>query len=63
LNSSAYAENGKWYTSLNANTVYGINYGLIDFATANSNGTVESWKELMENWYDSTNTNTTGETW
>jgi len=61
--SGAYGTNGEWYTALDANAAYGTDYGLIDFADANGNGTVESWKELMEYWYDSGNTNTTAETW
>jgi|GEM_PF-879940 len=33
-------------------------YGNIDFCTSNGNGTVESWRELFEKWYDPTNIST-----
>lgn len=42
-----------WYTDMDTNTWEpGFNYGNIDFCYSDSNGSVESWRELMEYWYD-----------
>ena len=38
-----------WYTS--SNPSQGL-YGRLDFCDFYSNGTVETWKELLEKWYD-----------
>ncbi len=53
-----------WYTSLDTASTYGASYlyGNLDFCTADSDGTVENWKELMEYWYDSDNSNN-DDTW
>lgn len=43
-----------WYTDVDTQKWWepGKYYGLIDFCNSNNNGTVETWKELMEAWYD-----------
>jgi hypothetical protein len=43
-----------FYTSLDTNTTYapGFYYGHIDAADSNSNGIVETWRELLEYLYD-----------
>ncbi|MEJ5272610.1 MAG: clostripain-related cysteine peptidase [Spirochaetota bacterium] len=48
-----------WYTNVDTNQWNsGYLYGKIDFADSNENGTVETWRELFEKWYDPTNTYT-----
>ncbi len=51
-----------WYTSLDTNTNYstGYFYGKIDFADSDSDGIVETWRELLEAWYDNSTTYTPG---
>ncbi|MCG8573201.1 MAG: clostripain-related cysteine peptidase [Spirochaetes bacterium] len=49
--------NQYWYTSVDANP-YGGNYGFIDFADSDGDGIVETWRELMEYWYDNGTDNT-----
>jgi hypothetical protein len=46
-----------FYTHLDTNTQYhpGFYYGHIDAADSNSNGTVETWQELLEYLYDKDN--------
>lgn len=47
-----------WYTSENTADYFNDTsylYGKIDFCTSNNNGDVESWRELMEAWYDNPN--------
>jgi len=39
-----------WYTALDS-SVFGP-YGFIDFCTSDDDGQVETWRELMEAWYD-----------
>ncbi len=45
-----------WYTSEDTKSWAGGDvqflYGHIDFCDSNANGTVESWREFMEKWYD-----------
>lgn len=43
-----------WYSSRNTVTSYGaaFEYGRIDFCNFNSNGIVETWKELLEYFYN-----------
>lgn len=43
-----------WYTSLDTNAWRpgGYYYGFIDFADSDTDGAVETWRELMEAWYD-----------
>ncbi len=51
----------EWYSSLRMSDYYpnsNYRYGRIDFCTANGNGSVETWKELFEAWYDPNNTDT-----
>lgn len=45
-----------WYTDVDTQQWWeaGKYYGLIDFCNSNTNGTVETWRELMEAWYDNT---------
>ena len=45
---SYYASQG-WYTDL---TFSNRSYGGLDFCTSDDDGEVESWRELMEAWYD-----------
>lgn len=40
-----------WYTDVDTVSRWGP-YGLIDFCTSNENNLVETWRELMEAWYD-----------
>jgi len=50
-----------WYTSEDTNTWNsGFYYGKIDFADSDTDGTVETWRELFEAWYDPTNSYTPG---
>ncbi len=51
-----------WYTALDTQTEMGSTYlyGNIDFADSDSDGTVETWRELFEAWYDSGETYTPG---
>ncbi|MCG8572160.1 MAG: clostripain-related cysteine peptidase [Spirochaetes bacterium] len=44
-----------WYTSLDTQSQYGssFKYGNVDFCTYDDDGNVETWKELHEAWYDS----------
>ncbi len=49
-----------WYYDQLVQASGGDFYGGIDFAYSNSNGTVETWRELMEKWYDPSNTLTPG---
>jgi clostripain len=51
-----------WYTSLDTNTWWpgGHYYGKIDFADSDTDGIVETWRELFEAWYDPTNSYTPG---
>lgn len=53
---SAYARQ-LWYTSedTNAWSSGGYYYGKIDFAYSDADGTVETWRELFEYWYDPSN--------
>lgn len=46
-----------WYTSIETNVWWtgGHYYGLIDFAYSDEDNNVETWRELFEYWYDSTN--------
>lgn len=62
---SHYAYNGWWYTSSDSNTNYDVDamtvdnydYGFINFCEGFDNsGTVETWKELLEYYYDPSNT-------
>ncbi len=42
-----------WYTNIDLSLYSRFGpYGLIDFCTSNENNIVESWRELMEAWYD-----------
>ncbi|MCK4799002.1 MAG: hypothetical protein KAT05_16635, partial [Spirochaetes bacterium] len=42
-----------WYTAEDTDLwSSGYYYGLIDFCDSTADGTVESWRELMEYWYD-----------
>ncbi len=48
-----------WYTSRDQRSGTSSQvYGNIDFCTFNSDGSVTSWMELMEAWYDPSNTGT-----
>ncbi len=50
-----------WYTSEDTNTWNsGFYYGKIDFADSDTDGIVETWRELFEAWYDPTNSYTPG---
>ena len=40
-----------WYTDVDTVSDWGP-YGLIDFCSSDNNNIVESWRELMEVWYD-----------
>ncbi|MCP4129707.1 MAG: hypothetical protein GY754_01705 [bacterium] len=55
-NSNSHYAYQYWYTSYDLITLAGINYGNVDFCTYDNDGTVETWLELMEKWYDSGNT-------
>jgi hypothetical protein len=55
LGRSYYLDAG-WYTISEMTGDNGHYYGEIDFCTNNNNGTVESWLELLEYWYDENNT-------
>jgi hypothetical protein len=55
LGQSYYSEAG-WYTISPMGNYEENYYGEIDFCTNNSNGSVESWLELLEQWYDEYNT-------
>lgn len=43
-----------WYTDMDTQTWWqpGKLYGKIDFCNSNTNGVVETWRELMEAWFD-----------
>jgi clostripain len=42
-----------WYTNMDTNWWSGGHYyGFIDFADSDTDNTVETWRELMEAWYD-----------
>jgi len=50
---SAHYSRQYWYTSEDTADFPGMEpYGKIDFCESNSNGTVESWRELFEAWYE-----------
>jgi clostripain len=54
----------EWYTSEDANALYSINYGKLDFLDGcDDDGVVENWKELIEYWYDNDNSLTPTEQW
>ncbi len=57
-------EDLEWYTSEDANALYSTPYGKLDFLDGCDNdGVVENWKELIEYWYDNSNTITPTEQW
>ncbi|MCX8059404.1 MAG: clostripain-related cysteine peptidase [Spirochaetes bacterium] len=54
-----------WYTSMDTNQWWpgGHYYGKIDFADSDTDGVVETWRELMEAWYDPGQSNYTPGKW
>jgi len=54
-----------FYTSGDTKTMYDetYQYGHIDFCETNGNGIVNTWKELLEAWYDPGNLLTPAESW
>jgi clostripain len=58
---STYSSVGKWYTSRNMSAT-STPYGNLIFCSFDNDGVVETWKELLEAWYDGGNT-LTGDTY
>ncbi len=50
-----------WYTEEDTNSWWtGHYYGKLDFCDSDSDGIVETWRELLEKWYDPSNSYTPG---